>query len=185
MIKLANLLELTDFFLAASAAKSVYGPYTSSVSGRQHMILRDEDGKTRTIQYPRWLMEQRLGRPLEPDETVQHRDGDFNNNDDSNLELLPRSQHSATDAKRVKLIELTCPMCDKHFQRSPRLVRDKSKKGKVSSFCSRECAGKYSREVQLGLRDRLPVPEPPQSEYYCHREALIDVANDLIAKYGM
>jgi hypothetical protein len=181
MLKLADLLELADLFLTAT--KSVYGPYRTPV-GRQIMILRDENGKTRTLQYPRYLMEQRLGRPLSADETVQHKDGDFNNNEDSNLELLPRSQHSATDTKRVKLIELTCPICEKQFQRSPRLVRDKSKKGKVSSFCSRECAGKYSREVQLGLREKLPVPNPPQSEYYRRREAMLGVAQSLITKYG-
>lgn len=181
MDKLA-LLELADFFLA-TAAKSVYGPYTTP-AGRQIMIVRDENGKTRTIQYPRWLMEQRLGRPLLPDETVQHKDGDFNNNEDNNLELLPRSQHSATDTKRVKLVKLTCPECGKDFERSPRLLRDKAKKGKVGPFCTRKCAGKYARKLQLGKTEKLPTQPHLESEYYRHREALADIANGLFAKYG-
>jgi hypothetical protein len=43
----------------------------------------------------RQLMAESLGRPLVPGEIVHHRDGDSNNNDPSNLMVLPSQRYHA------------------------------------------------------------------------------------------
>src|SRR5690606_5867052 len=90
----------------------VYGPYLRK-DGRKHVILY-KDGKRSTVSYPKFLMEQHLGRKLKPHETVDHIDRDFTNDDITNLRVVDRSQHAKDDAKRVKYTqveELTCVWC--------------------------------------------------------------------------
>lgn len=122
----------------------VYGPYTRKEDGRQHVILINPSGGRRTVSYPKWIMENILGRILDPDlETVHHKDEDFNNNDPQNLEILPRDIHAKQDAKRVQIIELTCPMCGISFMcRIDKNFRGNRKKGRSGPYCSRSCAGK-------------------------------------------
>jgi len=188
MEKFAELIDQVDIFAILCEAKAkVFGPYLNGgKEGRKFVIVIDEKGKRRSVSWPKYLVEQHLGRELGIDETIDHWDTDINNNDFSNLRIVPRSQHSADDTRRVKMLDLECAMCKKHFERSPRLVRDKSKKGKVSQFCSRQCAGKYSRDVQLGKRDKLPVQEPPKSEYFKRKYQIQSEINidHLISKYG-
>lgn len=184
MEKYAEILEGVEFYSLISQADKMYGPYSSNrEDGRKIVIIIDDKGKRRTVSYPKYLMEQHLGKVLDIDSTVDHWDSNIDNNAIENLRVVPRDQHSADDTRRVKLIKLKCEVCKKDFERSPRLIRDKSKKGKVSAFCSRECAGVYSREVQLGKRDKLPVPEAPTSEYY--KRKYVDAAFDyLLTKYA-
>lgn len=144
----------------------VHGPYKRR-DGRQIVIVVENNGKRRTVSYPKWLMEMQIGRKLDPNlETVDHIDSNFENNDIANLRLVPRDQHSADDTRRVKPVKFTCAWCDKEFERSPRLVRDKAKKNKAGPFCSRGCAGKYSRMLQLKLIDKFDAQKAVDSEYY-------------------
>lgn len=144
----------------------VHGPYKRR-DGRQIVIVIDDKGKRRTVSYPKWLMELQVGRKLDPNlETVDHIDSNFENNDINNLRIVPRDQHSADDTRRVKYVKFTCAWCDKEFERSPRLVRDKAKKNKAGPFCSRTCAGKYSRKLQLKLIEKLDSQPIVDSEYY-------------------
>ena len=144
----------------------VWGPYTRK-DNRKIVIVVDRKGKRRTVSYPKWIMEIHLGRKLDPDkETVDHWDSDFDNNDLSNLKLVPRHEHSANDTRRVKMVKFNYAWCDKEFERSPRLIRDKAKKKKSGPFCSRSCAGKYSRMIQLKLIDKFDSQQAIDSEYY-------------------
>lgn len=144
----------------------VHGPYRRQ-DGRQIVIVVEDDGSRRTISYPKWLLELQLGRRLDPDlETVDHIDSNFENNTFENLRIMPRKEHSTEDTRRVKLVQFTCPWCKKEFERSPRLVRDKARKNKAGPFCSRGCAGKYSRKLQLKLIDKFDVQPVIDSEYY-------------------
>ena len=144
----------------------VHGPYKRK-DGRQIVIIVENNGHRRTVSYPKWLMELQMGRKLDPNlETVDHIDSNFDNNDLDNLRIVPRDQHSADDTRRVKQVKFTCAWCDKEFERSPRLVRDKSKKNKAGPFCSRGCAGKYSRMLQLKLIDKFDAQPSIDSEYY-------------------
>jgi hypothetical protein len=144
----------------------IFGPYKRK-DGRQIVIVVERNGKRRTVSYPKWILELQLGRKLDPNlETVDHIDSNIDNNNLDNLRIVPRDQHSSNDTRRVKKIKFQCAWCDKDFERSPRLIRDKAKKGKAGPFCSRNCAGKYSRQLQLKLVDKFDSQQAVDSEYY-------------------
>lgn len=165
----------------------VFGPYVRNSDSRKIVIVIERNGKRRTISYPKWLMELQVGHKLDPDKfTVDHIDGDINNNSLDNLQLLERSEHSRKDTRRVKLVKFRCAWCDKEFERSPRLIRDNSKKGKAGIFCSRQCAGKYSRQLQLKLINKFDVQPMIDSEYYNlrNKKAYINInMNDIFIDY--
>lgn len=147
-------------------ALKVYGPYYKK-DKRQIVIVVEKNNKRRTVSYPKWIMEQHLGRKLHKDkETVDHWDTDIYNNDLSNLRIVPRDVHSADDTRRVKLVKFHCAWCDEEFERSPRLIRHRAKKNNAGPFCSKKCAGKYARMVQLKLIDKLSPQKSIESEYY-------------------
>jgi hypothetical protein len=178
------LLQSIDNFVALAESR-VYGPYGNGNQDRQIVIIIDDAGNRRTVSYPKYLVEQNLGRPLHPDlETIDHINRDKTDNDINNLRIMPRDEHSRSDTRRVKLVSFDCAMCNKKFERSPRLVRDKSKKGRGGPFCSRQCAGRYARKVQLKLLDRLPPQPFLQSEYYRNTKDVVAIMDYLIAKYG-
>jgi len=144
----------------------VYGPYRN-YKGREFVIVVSNRGKKKTISYPKYLMEVHLGRKLDPDkETVDHWDTDKYNNDISNLRIIPRDEHSANDTRRVLPAKLKCSWCDKEFERSARVIRYKSKKNIGGAYCSRSCAGKYARAIQMKLIEKAPPPPMVESTYY-------------------
>lgn len=155
----------------------VFGPYKRE-NGRQLVIVVDKDGNRRTVSYPKWLMELQLGRKLDPDETVDHWDTNIDNNNLDNLRIVPRDQHSSDDTRRVKMVKFHCAWCQNEFERSPRLVRDKSRKNKAGPFCSRPCAGKYSRMLQLKLIDKLDPQPMVDSEYYKKKYVTASIISD-------
>ncbi len=145
----------------------VYGPYLRK-DGRQHVVLIDGE-RRRTVSYPKWLMEQHLGRELDPDtETVDHIDDDFTNNSLDNLRILTRKKHASEDSIRVVHPSFTCPWCDTIFTRAPNQVDHHAKQGKAGPFCTRSCAGKYGASVQAGAQRMQPAPRIPVNEriYY-------------------
>lgn len=104
-------------------------------------------------------MENHLQRYLEFNETVDHIDCDFGNNNLSNLRILDRSEHSRQDTKRLVSTSFTCVMCEKHFQISgKRLSQCLSNydRGSAGPFCSKSCAGKYGAFIQKGYMDPVP-----------------------------
>lgn len=164
--KVAYCLEKAATYELIANARKVYGPYARH-DGRKIVIVKNDDGSKTTISFPKFILEEHLGRRLDPNlETVDHWDSDFNNNDISNLRLVPRKEHSANDTRRVKMVKFHCAWCDKEFERSPRLIRDKAKKKQGGPFCSRSCSGKYSRRLQLNLIDKFDVQQAIDSEYY-------------------
>jgi len=125
-----------------------------------------------------------IRQKLDPNlETVDHIDSNIDNNDLKNLRIMPRDQHSADDTRRVKKVKFECAWCDKEFERSPRLIRDKAKKGKAGPFCSRNCAGKYSRQLQLKLIDKMDSQKAVDSEYYKRKYAAAPFSFDFFIDY--
>jgi hypothetical protein len=146
----------------------VYGPYLRK-DGRKHVCIIGDDGVRTTKSYPKFLMEQKLGRPLFQTETVDHIDRDFTNDDPGNLRVIDFKQHVSDDTLRVRIPkEFECPTCGNTFKilRRANSYVNNRRKGKAGPFCSKSCAGKYSKKVQLGLMDKLPVDTTDYREYY-------------------
>lgn len=76
----------------------VLGPYRSAKKGkeRRFVIIRFPDGRKKTTAYARYLLEVHLGRELRSDEDADHIDGDWLNDDLSNLRPLPSSINRGT-----------------------------------------------------------------------------------------
>lgn len=142
----------------------VYGPYLRR-DGRKHVVLWWSKDRHRTISYPKWLMEQRLGRELDPDlETVDHIDRVLGNNSTNNFQLLPRPEHTSIDNKRAVPLSVICVWCRSSFQVRRAAFNRHRRNGKVGPFCSKQCSGEYGASVQNG-RDRLPIGEQVPLEY--------------------
>ncbi len=140
----------TTFFYAHKLCESmtVYGPYTRR-DGRQHVVIV-KDNNRRTVSYPKYLLEQKLNRPLLPTETCDHINGDFTDNRPENLQVLSRSDNTRKHAalKPAEIGTFTCPVCFCSFTKRMFNVRGNKKKGHRGPYCSRSCAGKAGRVVQ-------------------------------------
>lgn len=121
----------------------VYGPYKRK-DGRQHVIHYDElTGKRRTQSYPRYLMEQHLGRELECWEVVDHIDNDPTNDCIENYQLLTHGDNVRKDKPPLEMMTFICPNCKDEFQGYARQYRaNQLKQGKAGPYCSRHCAGR-------------------------------------------
>lgn len=128
----------------------VYGPYTRK-DGRQHVVLY-KDGVRKTVSYPKYLLEQKLGRSLLPHETCDHIDNDHTNNCLDNLQVLSRVDNACkgTVLRPAEVGTFTCPVCNRSFTKSMRDVRGNLKKGRSGPYCSRSCAGKGGHPSNKG-----------------------------------
>lgn len=119
----------------------IYGPYERP-DGRKHVIYYDGVVR-RTQSYPRYLMEQHLGRPLLDSETVDHIDGDFTNDNLDNLQLLTLADNIKKSSKGIEWLLFDCPVCGEEFLKTARSYRaNQIKQGKAGPYCSKSCAGK-------------------------------------------
>ena len=127
---------------------SVLGPYTRS-DGRKHIVLNNSNaakgtkGKTKTISYPKALIEINLKTRLKSNETVNHDDRDFTNDEIYNLKVKDRSAHASADAIRVKINKASCEGCGIMFTPSKAQINERSKNN-AGPFCSRPYIGRYS-----------------------------------------
>lgn len=133
----------------------LYGPYTRK-DGRQHIICVNLISKSRkTISYPKYIMEIHLGRYLNEDETVDHIDRNYSNNELTNLRVIARTQHSSEDSIRNENVTVHCAFCGKEFEiiGSKISQRNRLDKGNTGYFCSKRCSGLYGKQVQeTGIR---------------------------------
>lgn len=78
--------------------------------GRIRCVLVFNDGTKKTISYPKLIMENYLGRKLQPEEQVHHIDENPLNNDISNLMIIPRGEHQRqhSTGKHYKISPESC-----------------------------------------------------------------------------
>lgn len=103
--------------------------------------------------YPlhRVLMENKLGRLLEPGEIVHHKDEIRSNDTIKNLELKRNNEHARDHAieRAPPSIPLVCAVCSKRFELKPYFYRARLKQSKGNGLaCSRACG------TRLGFRSR-------------------------------
>lgn len=115
--------------------------------GRTRMVFVDENGKHSSKSYPRILMEEKLGRPLEPYEDVHHKDGDLTNNDISNLEVQIHGEHQRMHHPKIYFDTIEkCVICGKDFvmtaEKWQNLCCDLKRKRPRNLTCSQSCSGK-------------------------------------------
>lgn len=152
-----NILKLYPEF------DKVYGPYIRK-DGRQHVVLKCS-GKSTSVSWPKLIMELELNRRLGEDETVDHMDRDFSNNNIENLQILSRTTHGKIDAIYRKEVTVRCPMCDIEFVPTRGQISNSQRlRQRAGPFCSRQCAGKYGAMIQHGLLSEIGSNIPP-AEY--------------------
>lgn len=126
---------------------TLYGPYQRK-DGRFHVIKLFVDGSRKTQSYPRYLMEQHLGRELTEEEQVDHINNDKLDNRLENLQLLTLQQNVHKSKKPPEKEQHTCPQCGKQFLALSRYVRhNQGTYKRAGPFCSKSCAGKHSMGV--------------------------------------
>lgn len=131
----------------------VYGPYIRKKDGRKHVVIYDPTATPQrtTVSYPKYLMEQHLGRKLTDDETVDHIDEDYTNDDISNLRIITRVDNSKRSAPKMIQVDGQCALCGVTFTLSKYQMKlERQGKNCAGPFCGKVCQGKYSRSVQLG-----------------------------------
>lgn len=131
----------------------VYGPYTSSIDGRERVILY-KNRKRRTMSYPKFLVWKETGNLIADNEHVHHKDENPQNNNIDNFEITNIHKHGALHTKQDTFI---CKWCSKEFTlKGGKLSNHKSNrlKNKVGPFCGRPCAGKYGTYVQYVINQQ-------------------------------
>lgn len=120
----------------------IYGPYIRK-DQRKHIIIVHDSGKKQTKSYPRYLMEQFLGRELLPEETVDHINNDKTDDRIENLQILSLADNARKQMALTprQFYEFVCPNCKKIAKKYYNYVLGNWKKGKSGPFCSRKCGG--------------------------------------------
>lgn len=133
----------------------VYGPYGAR---RKIVVLVSPEHRT-TMSNARYLMSLHLGRPLTPDEEIDHIDNDCTNDAIENLQVLtPRANSEKENATRSRsLVSLTCPECSVEFTRDRRYTNLRSKGSASPSCCSRSCSTKYQHNKRRATRSGLEL----------------------------
>lgn len=130
--------------------RRVYGPYLDNTSGRKYVriIWIRRCAHYKTMSYARYLMSLEVGRELTEKETVDHVDGDYTNDDISNLEIVSLQTNIKRAAKGRTFVTLECPECKTAFTREKRqthLGKGKNYKGSPTA-CSRSCSVKLQQK---------------------------------------
>lgn len=110
--------------------------YENTKSGYIKLYL--ENGKV--VDEHRYIMSNHLGRELDSNETVHHKDEDKKNNEIQNLEIISPSKHAYNhNIGTAKYITIKCSHCNENFSKLLREYKCKTKKGQIDFYCNRTC----------------------------------------------
>lgn len=116
--------------------------------GRQFVVIKGQDGKWHSKSYARYLMEQYLGRELNKDEEVHHKDENKLNDVIENLEVKNSTKHRKDHFTKPSTYE-NCYICGKQIEiTSRRKGNHYGAKHQDKWFCSRKCSGIFGKIEQ-------------------------------------
>jgi hypothetical protein len=152
----------------------IYGPYQHE-NGRLFVVAKYSDGSKGSISYPKYLMELHLGRKLLPNETVDHIDRNYLNNEISNLQILDRSLHVKLDVKRRQDEILTCIWCNANFLKTGKILSTQNSRIKHTAgpFCSKKCSGKYGASILHDGIEPLARVQNPKNYYQLDKSSVV------------
>ena len=107
-----------------------------------------------SVSYPRILMEEKLGRPLEPYEDVHHIDGDKTNNSIENFKIVNHGEHQKRhNPPKYHDMLVICDVCGKEFvytaKQESNYQRDLNRGKHRGQTCSKRCSALYGRREQI------------------------------------
>ena len=148
----------------------LYGPYSSKQDGRLRCVIVFPNGTKKTISYPKYIVEKHYNRELKENETVDHIDGNFLNNDISNLRIIGRNEHAYNDVKRNKDVIYKCDYCGKEFIIKGDKLNYIFRKDRENTahFCSKQCVGKYNAERQHNKIDKIKGKDIKKEKFSFH-----------------
>lgn len=95
----------------------------------------------------RLVMSHFLGRMLNKNDVVHHKNGNPRDNRIDNLELTTYEEHIKKHLlKKAKTLEIACHYCNNKFIISERIHRFKKKHGQKNFYCTVSCMGKGFRK---------------------------------------
>jgi len=116
-----------------------------------YAVVKDHPNRTKNnyVLLHRVIIENHLGRLLNSNEIVHHKNHDKKDNRIENLEVLSSTEHSKLHAseKPRKYCELKCPNCGVLFHKP--YNQTFLQKGSRYTCCSPKCRGQFSRTIQL------------------------------------
>lgn len=131
------------------------GPYINN-ENRRIVFVGPNNKEKKCISYARYLMSEYLGRELTDDEVVDHKDENKLNDCLENYQIITTSENNTKYGASIKgWYYFLCPICGNGVKKSLASVQHNKKQNKAGPFCSKSCAGKYSREIQLGRMVKL------------------------------
>ena len=137
--------------------------------GRKHVIITNDGGNKTTRSYPRYLLEKKLGRPLLPEETVDHIDGDHTNDSFDNLRVLSRSENASWGWKTGNC--KATPMSEKNKQMHKERI--KGTKNPLSKFSEQQIIEIRNRKRYYGcINDWM-------KEFSVSRKTLYNLLNNI------
>ena len=128
------------------------GYLVKNSENRDTVILFNSSSDRSSTQYARYLMAVSLQRYLTDDETVDHIDGNKNNNDLKNLQILSKGDNIRKSSKKPDYI-CVCPICHKTFIVPRKKASGIVAKKKILSgtkCCSRQCGYKQVSKTLMG-----------------------------------
>lgn len=125
------------------------GPYFIKSSGRKIVNVFYSDGTKGTINYSRILMIEKLGRNLNSEEHVDHKDENKANDSVTNLQILSRGKNvsksfedNPTRLKRT--VVMNCLFCLTPTIFEMKRIQERQIKNKCAGpFCGLSCAAKF------------------------------------------